>query len=345
MTTTLLNGDSLPTAPVRQHFNTYHEPLHRQALAMRERVSHIVDMPVSRAQMANGFRGAIDSYSIKDLRFLDCHTDPLRQSRSVARISTDTVRDYVFHIVLEGTIETRTGLYPQRKSVQAMPGILALDLNQPMSMERPACRVMALFLPRAIVESVVPDGEAIHGRVIEYNSPLSRMIPAHLAALSRDLPSLSAKEGYDALKTCACLIAAAFGKETRLSGNARAAARAAMFGTARRYIQENLHQPELSPDSVLKASQLSRPTLYRLFEHEGGLATYIRNRRLREAADELVKFPHRAVVEIAFGLGFKSASDFNHAFRRAYDMSPIDFRARRLDGPRAGQDTRPALHR
>jgi hypothetical protein len=33
------------------------------------------------------------------------------------------------------------------------------------------------------------------------------------------------------------------------------------------------------------------------------------------------------VIEIAYGLGFKSASDFTRAFRRAYDMAPQDFRA------------------
>jgi AraC-like DNA-binding protein len=333
MATTHANDGSFPSPPIRQHFSTHDEPPHRQLLSMRERVSHILDMPISRTQMADGFRGTIDSYRVKDLLFLDCITDPLQQTRSVARISTDAVRDYVFHIMLEGTIETRTGLYPQRKSLQSRPGILALDMNQPMHMNRPACRVMAFFLPRAIVESVVPDGEAIHGRVIEYTSPLSRMIPAHLAALTRDLPAMSAKDGYQALESCAYLIAAAFGKEARLSGNARAAARAALFGTARRYIDENLHHPDLSPESVLKTSHVSRPTLYRLFEHEGGLSTYIRNRRLREAADELLKFPHKAVIDIAYGLGFKSASDFNHAFRRAYDMTPVDFRSKRSGKP------------
>ena len=99
-----------------------------------------------------------------------------------------------------------------------------------------------------------------------------------------------------------------------------------MFGTLRRYIEANLHEPDLSPDSVLLASQLSRPTLYRLFESEGGLATYIRNRRLSQAADELRRYPNKAVVEIAYGLGFNSASDFNRAFRRAFDMSPLNYR-------------------
>jgi AraC-like DNA-binding protein len=36
-------------------------------------------------------------------------------------------------------------------------------------------------------------------------------------------------------------------------------------------------------------------------------------------------------MEIAYGLGFSSASDFTRAFRRAYGMAPQDFRALGLD--------------
>jgi AraC-like DNA-binding protein len=299
-------------------------------LAWRERTSHTVDVPITRSQIANGFRGTIDSYRADDLMFVLCRTDPLLQTRSVARISTDNVRNFVFHIALEGSIETVTGLYPQNKAMQSVPGILALDMNQPMRMERPSSRVAAFFLPRAMVESILPGAESIHGRIIKYMSPLARMIPAQLATLCRSLHTMSPDEAHRALRTCAYLIVAAFGKQTGLSGNVRAAARAAMFDSVRRYIEANLHEQALSPQSVLGASQLPRPTLYRLFEHEGGLATYIRNRRLREAADELLRFPHKPVVEIAYGLGFKSPADFNHAFRRAYDMPPRDFRAQAL---------------
>jgi AraC-like DNA-binding protein len=78
---------------------------------------------------------------------------------------------------------------------------------------------------------------------------------------------------------------------------------------------------------VVAALRLSRPTVYRLFQHEGGLASYIRNLRLRHAADELAKHSNAMVAEIAYGAGFKSASDFTRAFRRAFDMAPQDFRA------------------
>ncbi len=64
--------------------------------------------------------------------------------------------------------------------------------------------------------------------------------------------------------------------------------------------------------------------VYGRFAHEGGLAAYIRSRRLRAAARELVQFPHLAVKDIAFGLGFDNASSFTRAFRRAYDMAPQD---------------------
>jgi AraC-like DNA-binding protein len=327
LTTESVTRDAAPANCIHSHFSTHHEAPRAQLPAWRDRLGHFLDVPISRRQLADGFSGLIDSYRVADLAFMDCRTDPVSQTRSVARISTDSVRQFVFHVAVEGTIETGTGPHPKRKATQSTPGILALDMNQPMHMDRSACRVQAFFLPRELVESVLPEAESIHGSVIDYHSPLARMIPAQLADLSRSLPTMSGQAAYDAIQSCALLIAAAFGKQAGLSGNARAAARTAMFAAARRYIDANLDQMDLTPDSVLAASRLSRSTLYRLFEPEGGLAAYIRSRRLREAADDLHRYRNKAIVEIAYGLGFNSASDFTRAFRRAYDMSPSDFRA------------------
>lgn len=307
-------------------FSTEHEAPHLQLSAWRQRIGYFLDVPISHADQARGFRGTIDAWRSGDLAFMDCQTDPVSQARSAARISTDAMRQYVFHVLVDGAIETRTGAYPKRIATQSEPGILALDMGQPMQMTRTGCRVMAFFMPRSLLASVLPEPESIHGSVIEYRSPIARLIPAQIAELARDLTNMSESESQEAMRTCALLIGAAFGKEAGLTGNARAAVRAAAFAHVRRYIDENLHESDLSPESVLSVSQLSRPTLYRLFENEGGLAAYIRNRRLSQAAEDLRRYPHKAVVEIAYGLGFNSASDFNRAFRRAYEMSPLDFR-------------------
>jgi AraC-like DNA-binding protein len=103
--------------------------------------------------------------------------------------------------------------------------------------------------------------------------------------------------------------------------------RAVMVDQVRRYVQAHLCDDELSPESVLSALQLPRSTLYRLFQHEGGLGAYIRHLRLSHAADDLIRYPHALVLDIAFGLGFKSASVFTRAFRRAYGMAPQEYRA------------------
>ncbi|GLQ98677.1 helix-turn-helix domain-containing protein [Dyella mobilis] len=324
------------SGPIHHHFGTCDIARTQQLVAWRDRTSSYLDIAVSHAQVADGFRATLDRYRIDGMTFLHACTDPITQARTVARISTDSMRDYVFHVLVEGGIETATGLYPRRKARQSRPGILVLDMNQPMRMER-ECRsqVMALFLPRAVVESVLPDAESLHGRVIDYGSPLACMFLGELEALAGSIGTMSGAEARGAMAACGHLIVGAFARQCGLSGNARAAVRATVFGSVRRYVEQHLHEPELSMENIIGASRLSRATLYRMFEHEGGLVTYIRNRRLREAAHELIRFPQAPVVEIAYGLGFRSAVDFNHAFRRAYDMPPRDFRA--LAGSRESQ--------
>lgn len=309
------------------HFNVQGEARHRQLLAWRDRVGHIIDVLPSLSQIENPFNASIDRYAVGELAFTDCRTDSLLLERSVARISTDNIRDYVFHVFIEGGVSSVEGFYPQRRKAQSEVSILALDMNQPARMQRDTCRVLTFFAPRALVDAALPDADSIHGRVIDDTTPLTRMIIEHVVSLNQNMASMSASDADSALRTSIHLLIAAFAKQARLSGNARAAVRAATFGQVRRHIQSNLHQADLSPESLLNTLQLSRATLYRLFEHEGGLAAYIRNRRLREAADELVRFPHLAVMDIAYGLGFKTASDFTRAFRRAYDMAPQDLRA------------------
>ncbi|MPQ69614.1 MULTISPECIES: helix-turn-helix domain-containing protein [Pseudomonas] len=308
------------------HFNVSGEPVPRQLLAWRERVGHVIDVLPSLTQVEAPFQGVIDRYDLGTGRFTDCLSDTMVLDRSVARISTDTQRDYVFQVFTSGGIESvgRGGL--SLRQGHSTASIFVTDLNQPIRMQRSACRVLTFFVPRPVVDAAFPHAEAIHGRVFENASPLMQLFIEQVLAFSRNLPGLSAHEAGSTFDVSVQLLLAELGKQSKLSGNARAAVRAAMFDKARRYIKANLHQASLSPERLLEALQLPRLTLYRLFEHEGGLGAYIRNRRLREAADELVKSPNVPVTDIAYGLGFKSASDFSRAFRRTYEMAPQDLR-------------------
>lgn len=311
----------------RNHFSVSGEPPQRQLLAWRKRVGHVIDVLPTASDLEKPFRASIDRYDAGGLVFTDCRSDAMLLERSLARISRDQVRSYAFHVFLEGGVDDVAVHASLRKGAPSAARILALDMNQPVRMRRSACRVLTFFASGALVAETFPDPEALHGRSIQNATPLTRLAIAHVAALGQNIASLSAPAAESAMRTGTQLLVAAFGKQAGLSGNARAAARAAMFGRVRRYIQANLHRSELSPESVLNALQLPRPTLYRMFQHEGGLGTYIRHLRLRHAANDLVRYPHLMVTDIAYGIGFKSASDFTRAFRRAYGMAPQDFRA------------------
>ncbi|MFM0731755.1 hypothetical protein PQQ52_14825 [Paraburkholderia sediminicola] len=97
--------DAAPAACIHSHFDTHHEAPCAQLPAWRDRLGHFLDVPISRWQLADGLNGAIESYKAADLTFMDCRTDPVSQARSVARISTDSVRQFVFHVVVEGSIK------------------------------------------------------------------------------------------------------------------------------------------------------------------------------------------------------------------------------------------------
>ncbi|MGN6580370.1 MAG: helix-turn-helix transcriptional regulator [Bordetella sp.] len=300
----------------------------------------VVTVPVSRSARLAGFRATIDRYGAGDAMYIEARTDAYTQNRSIAQISVDKMQAYCFHVLVDGCAETSTGAYPRRAAHQSRPGILALDMSQPMTMSRCASQVRALFLPRAVVESVLPQAQALHGRLLEFDPPspgdptLASAVTDALTRL-RHLGAMNAADARQSLADCGQLITAAFARRYRLAGNVETAEKAASFAQARRYIEAHLYDPDLTPDSVLRACGLARATLYRLFQHEGGLHAYIRNGRLRAAANELLRFPDKPIIEIAYSCGFGSAPDFARAFRRAYDMTPRDFRLAAQNWPRS----------
>lgn len=324
-------GDTAPLV-VSSRFTVTGEATGLQAQAWSDYVGRIMTVPVSRSQRQNGFFGELHTYVLKDLIFLDTRTDPVCQLRTPAHLSRDTMRDYVFHVAVQGIIETTVNGAGECKAAQYQPGVLALDMAQPMRMVRPTpARVLAFFLPRQVVEAAIPDAPSIHGRVVGFNTPLMRLLQGELQALLIQLPAPDEPTLERSLRTCVDLLLAAFARQSQVEAGSRGAVRAALQDCIRRYIDANLYTEELTVEHLLRAFPLPRPSLYRMFEEEGGLAAYIRNCRLREAAHELLLSPEMPVTEVATGLGFQSASHFSRAFRRAYGVPPLDFRALQLD--------------
>ncbi|SAL25181.1 AraC family transcriptional regulator [Caballeronia arvi] len=319
-------------------FSTQAFARERQLLAWRDRVGHVVDVLPAKDQIERGFSGNIDLHAAGGLVFTEARTEALVLERSIARVSTDTRRDFAFHVYAEGETGNVSGLSVKRSARGSVRGIAAFDPNQRFRIERPACRVLTMFVPRAIVAAHVGDCDALHGRVVPDDAPLARVLFEHFDATARGLPALDRPDAIDALDAGARLLLAAFADKPHALHDARAALQMAVKEQVKRYVDTHLHEADLTPTKIVEALALKRATIYRWFEQEGGLAAYIRHRRLREAADEIARFPNLQIADIAFGLGFKSASDFTRAFRRAFDVSPLEMRLRALELLRAAQD-------
>ncbi|MEO3804989.1 helix-turn-helix domain-containing protein [Nonomuraea sp. B1E8] len=95
------------------------------------------------------------------------------------------------------------------------------------------------------------------------------------------------------------------------------------------FVQEHLRDPGLGPRALALEHHISTSYLHRLFQKEGStVGGYIRAQRLDRARRDLADpaLHEVPIHSIAAKWGFSHAADFSRAFRRAYGVSPRDFR-------------------
>src|SRR5690606_20811882 len=87
-----------------------------------------------------------------------------------------------------------------------------------------------------------------------------------------------------------------------------------------RCIEAELCDPALGTDTLVRRFFVSRPTLYRMFRPLGGVARYIRERRLLQAHARLREDPDCTITFLLYDLGFDSERQFQRAFQARFGM-------------------------
>jgi AraC-like DNA-binding protein len=223
------------------------------------------------------------------------------------------------------------------RTVDAHAGdVIFFDLLQPFSFhllaqpDSPA--EVILWIPRPKVLSAFNDETALHGLVVRATSPAGALVGAALRCLGEIAPLVTRREMDSLTDGVVALSARAVAAALEEAGTQAGTAPPASFVAVRRFIDRNLTATGLNADMVAKSFGLSRATVYRLFEHTGGIANYVRKIRLERAYKE-VTTPALAdlrIGQIAYSLGFKNVSAFNRLFLRTYGISPGEARKRRV---------------
>jgi AraC-like DNA-binding protein len=113
------------------------------------------------------------------------------------------------------------------------------------------------------------------------------------------------------------------------AGAPQAAGRQALLRLMRDFVRENLADPLLGPEAIAEQHRVSVRYVTSLFRDLGtSPAAYVREQRL-ERARRALHDPRRRELGIAAvaGLcGFTDATTFTRAFRRAYGVTPAEYR-------------------
>lgn len=231
-------------------------------------------------------------------------------------------------LVIEG--EFISSVYGEEHPVR-QGDLMFQDASQPCSFRFArefgaprACSMRYLILPR---EMLGLDGNVaqLHGKVVRHGRPLATLLERYLAALLALGSELGEEDnetiGRATVEMLKPLLAPLFAakEEGALVANSTLCAICA-------HIEHNL-ETALSVDSLCRRFALSRSSLYRLFEPLGGIASYIRSRRLVRARQYLLSpaLSHLSIIAIARRCGLE-ANTFTRLFSQAYGVSPRDAR-------------------
>ncbi|KQO64201.1 hypothetical protein ASF22_21575 [Methylobacterium sp. Leaf87] len=191
------------------------------------------------------------------------------------------------------------------------------------------------LLDRADAIGIAVPFTRLHGLSIEthdllFDAARNRLLAARILDIYRRLPTTRADKASaladDLVAFLHRLLDGSQAKDVldglELDGGHRA--------LARMVVQANLSRPDLSPEFIAGEIRVSRATLYRMFEPEGGVMHFVQGERLLAVRDALADpMEMRTLTRLAEVFAFSSASQLSRSFRNRYGVPPQVWRGER----------------
>jgi AraC-like DNA-binding protein len=281
----------------------------------------------SEPQSRQGFHAEITAGSLADIRLLQLDMPEMQVARTPRHIAQERCDD----LFLLRQSAGRLVLEQQDREVVLKPGDMTLlDPMLPYHGKfSEGSRLLILKVQRRELEARIGKAGEIVARRLKAALPESGLTSSFLALLPTYSGGLAHASQEMTRAQTLDLIASALSHAMERAQNPLSSPRLLVLQKLRAAIDARLTDPGLNAKAVSAAAGISvryaNAVLARL---DTSVARLIREKRLERCRRSLAdaRQANRTVSEIAYGWGFSDVTSFTRAFRRAYGMSPSDFR-------------------
>lgn len=207
------------------------------------------------------------------------------------------------------------------------------DVHPPAGLGRQVITGVGVDFPKALLPVPPARIRQLLGRRLSGRAGVGALLTGFLTGLEQQAdvlqPSDAPRLGTVLIDLLSAWFAQVLEAEDALSPETR---QRALTMRVRAFIRQNLHDPALTPPVIAAAHHISLSYLHRLFQEDSPgetVAAWIRSQRLAGARRDLADPNLRStpIHTIATRWGLVRASDFTRAFRGAYGVSPMEYRA------------------
>jgi AraC-like DNA-binding protein len=286
-----------------------------------------VPLEVTRPSRGPDFRGRLDGFDLGALRVCEVRAEPhtaLRTGRLVAAAPSGC---YKLGLLMRGSAM----LIQDGREATLAPGDFVLyDTDRPYTLGF-ACehRMLILIFPRDLLALPAQQVARLTATTLPgARASLAGLIPPFLTQVADVMDQLGDRAAIRLSGNVLDLLATVLAERLDRPVGSDTAHRALMLHITA-FIEENLADPELSPQLIAAAQHVSLRQLHKLFEETGStVGGWIRQRRLERCSRDLrdPDLAGRPVAAIGARWGYPDPAHFSRLFKSAYGMGPRDYR-------------------
>ena len=267
--------------------------------------------------------GYIDNFLFDDFMTIHVCASGQTFTRSKQAIADDGMDGILVQCLNEGEIHCEAG---NRSSNSVAGGIHIVDMAREGIAYTSRFDSHSVLLRRKTLEDIGLDLDQLHLRALSKKNPVAHIFNRHVREIHQKADSMTMAEAQSLEAPTAALLKAAISGSSDDRQEAASVIERGQLHEIRRFIAQNLHDPELSPNSIRQKFGLSRASLYRLAEPLGGITRFIKDCRLAHAHNILTgpTAREKSLTMLAYDLGFGSENTFRRSFKENYGISPRD---------------------